>query len=95
MIKERNRIIKYANKLRVAAEKISTISEVGPRLAEFSKAREADKDMVDSIIDARDVSIDFLRAGSTSQFLNMLIPFFNPVSPGFRQNYHPDVPGRG
>lgn len=58
-------------------ESISQIVETAPRLQEFSRARAKGKNLRTSAIDAREVSVDFDRAGVAMQAINMISAFSN------------------
>lgn len=58
-------------------------TEAGPRIAEFRKALEKmglEKD--EAVALARDLTIDFNKAGKLGRQLNAIIPFFNPQAQG-------------
>lgn len=56
---------------------VGAMVETGTRLAQFKKDLAAGVDPQQAALNARDVTIDFLRAGEFTKALNAIVPFFN------------------
>ena len=55
-------------------------SELSTRMGEYRKARKKGKSAATSAFDAREITVDFARIGSSVRALNMIIPFFNATN---------------
>ena len=51
--------------------------ELAPRVASFDRAQRAGKRTQEAVMQGRDVTLDFQRAGTVARVLNSYIPFFN------------------
>ena len=66
----------------ISFEQLSSFAESATRAGEFKKAMDAGKSMSEAAYDAREVTIDFSRAGIVGQEFNRVIPFFNACIQG-------------
>lgn len=60
----------------------SDAAETATRLAEFKKAREAGKSIQEAGLEAKDITVDFNRAGTAGRKFNQMSAFFNAAIQG-------------
>jgi hypothetical protein len=69
-------VLKWGNPL-LSLQKITEKMELSTRIAEFDRARKAGKSDLEAANAAKDVTLNFSRAGFRGRFVNRLVPFFN------------------
>ena len=73
---------------------ISAVGEAierAPRLAQYRMERAAGKSIPEATLAARDITIDFDRAGSLARVINTIVPFFNVGVQGFERFLNRDL----
>ena len=63
-------------------ENASEFVEASTRMGEFMRARKNGKSVIEAAFDARDVTLDFSRSGTSGRTVNQVVPFFNACLQG-------------
>ncbi|WP_295356931.1 LPD38 domain-containing protein [uncultured Succiniclasticum sp.] len=63
-------------------ENASEFVEASTRMGEFMRARKNGKSVIEAAFDARDVTLDFSRSGTSGRKVNQVVPFFNACLQG-------------
>jgi len=71
-----DKLAKYLNPF-FTMNKVNELLEGAPRVGLYKKLKKDGMTGIEAALQARDITLDFQRGGSTGRFLNRYIPFFN------------------